>query len=166
MSVPRSASKGSQKQRIEWGRRLTASRPLLRSIAKRQQACSECSPCGQQLYQIALENVGKKEGEAQIISGNIRYDFVVVKQLMADSFWGIQNAIKNYMGLNIKMIRGRPTILGELLRAEDWKRIASLARENEYEYLFQAKLEESIKASITETLKQSYNRFRPFYDAL
>lgn len=100
-----------------------------------------------------------KLGTATIKAGAQTLDVNVIPEAAFRLYATLQNAIKNKRGIKLSAADGKLKITGRLLRAEDWLAIADALQGTEagkfqFQATVDADIEEQMRATLTERLKQ------------
>ncbi len=102
--------------------------------------------------------LAKKEGQVQVVIGKKTYEVVVVKPKTMQSYQQIRSLIQKNLGLKLKVVENRVTLYGELLRFADWINLIEQAKENNWEYSFQAKINEDLQQKTITLLTKEFNQ--------
>ena len=92
----------------------------------------------------------KKEGTSHIVSGNLNYEINVLNSKTYQVFRKIQDTLKHFLGIKVKMEDSQIVVFGHLLRFSDWKDISKAltsisASFKAPPYSFQASMDLDIK---------------------
>lgn len=99
---------------------------------------------------------GKKAGSTSISIGSQAWQVHVLSNSEIAFFEELQSYLKSVRGLQTEIHDGKIRVVGRLLAATDWIEIASIAGKYSAELNFEAKLDEDMKAEITEVWKSRF----------
>jgi len=102
-----------------------------------------------------LHIIGIAEGESSVTVGLEHYLIQVVSQRTKKEWNIIKGVIRDMRGLRVELnSEGHVSVLGQLLRFQDWLRLANVAQEKQIRYQFRARIHPSLYADVETHLRQ------------
>lgn len=94
---------------------------------------------------------GKKLGWTTIAIGSRQIDIAVLSDPQFREYEKLKSLLKNFMGLNFKMVESKAVIYGELLRPSDWQKVSELNTTN-LPFRFEAKVANDLQISVRDLI--------------
>lgn len=92
-----------------------------------------------------LRLVGKRPGDGLLLIQGKSYEIKIIEKPQFMFYQSLIPILKNMMGLEVDIVNKQVVVRGELLRFSDWQKISKVARENQAEWFFFAKMSKDIE---------------------